>query len=65
VAALVTATAAPGWSRLEATQLPDATNGDHRTVVSITGHSEETLRRWYDAAPNLQKKNAVIDMARL
>jgi integrase len=51
--------------RYVATQLLDVTNGDYRTVASITGNSEETLRRWYDAGPNLQKKKAVIDMARL
>jgi integrase len=48
-----------------ATQLLDVTNGDYRTVASITGNSEETLRRWYDAGPNLQKKRAVVEMARL
>jgi hypothetical protein len=51
--------------RYVATQLLDVTNGDYRTVASITGNSEETLRRWYDAGPNIQKKKAVIDMARL
>jgi integrase len=51
--------------RYVATQLLDVTNGDYRTVASITGNSEETLRRWYDAGPNLQKKKAVIEMARL
>ena len=51
--------------RYVATQLLDATNGDYRTVASITGNSEETLRRWYDAGPNLQKKKAVIKLARL
>jgi integrase len=51
--------------RYVATQLLDATNGDYRTVASITGNSEETLRRWYDAGPNLQKKKAVIELARL
>jgi hypothetical protein len=51
--------------RYVATQLLDVTNGDYRTVASITENSEETLRRWYDAGPNLQKKKAVIDMARL
>jgi integrase len=51
--------------RYVATQLLDVTNGDYRTVASITGNSEETLRRWYDAGPNLQKKMAVIEMARL
>ncbi len=51
--------------RYVATQLLDVTNGDYRTVASITGNSEETLRRWYDAGPNLQKKKAVIGMARL
>ena len=51
--------------RYVATQLLDVTNGDYRTVASITGNSEETLRRWYDAGPNLQKKQAVIQMARL
>jgi integrase len=48
-----------------ATQLLDATSGDYRTVASITGNSEETLGRWYDAGPNLQKKRAVVEMARL
>jgi integrase len=51
--------------RYVATQLLDATSGDYRTVASITGNSEETLRRWYDAGPNLQKKRAVVEMARL
>jgi integrase len=51
--------------RYVATQLLDVTNGDYRTVASITGNSEETLRRWYDAGPNLQKKKAVVDLARL
>ena len=51
--------------RYVATQLLDATNGDYRTVASITGNSEETLRRWYDAGPNLEKKAAVMTMARL
>ena len=51
--------------RYVATQLLDVTNGDYRTVASITGNSEETLRRWYDAGPNLQKKKAVIELARL
>jgi integrase len=51
--------------RYVATELLDVTNGDYRTVASITGNTEETLRRWYDAGPNLQKKKAVIDMARL
>lgn len=51
--------------RYVATQLLDVTNGDYRTVASITGNSEETLRRWYDAGPNLQKKKAIIDLARL
>jgi len=31
--------------RYVATQLLDATNGDYRTVASMTGNSEETLRR--------------------
>ena len=39
--------------RYVATQLFDVTNGDYRTVASITGNREETLRRWYDAGPNL------------
>lgn len=51
--------------RYVATELLNVTNGDYRTVASITGNSEETLRRWYDAGPNLQKKKAVVDMARL
>ena len=51
--------------RYVATQLLDATNGDYRTVASITGNSEETLRRWYDAGPNIDKKRAVVSMARL
>ncbi|MCU1393152.1 MAG: integrase family protein [Ilumatobacteraceae bacterium] len=51
--------------RYVATQLLDATDGDYRTVASITGNSEETLRRWYDAGPNLQKKRAVVGLARL
>ncbi len=51
--------------RYVATQLLDVTNGDYRTVASITGNSEETLRRWYDAGPNLEKKRAVVAMARL
>lgn len=51
--------------RYVASQLLDVTNGDYRTVASITGNSEETLRRWYDAGPNLQKKKAVVQMARL
>jgi len=51
--------------RYVATQLLDVTNGDYRTVASITGNSEETLRRWYDAGPKLEKKRAVLEMARL
>ena len=51
--------------RYVATQLLDVTNGDYRLVASITGNSEETLRRWYDAGPNMDKKRAVINMARL
>ena len=51
--------------RYVATQLLDVTNGDYRTVAAITGNSEETLRRWYDAGPNLEKKRAVIELARL
>jgi integrase len=51
--------------RYVATKLLDATNGDYRTVASITGNSEETLRRWYDAGPNLAKKQAVLAMAKL
>jgi integrase len=51
--------------RFVATQLLDATSGDYRTVASITGNSEETLRRWYDAGPNLEKKRAVIGLGRL
>jgi integrase len=48
--------------RFVATELLDATNGDYRTVSSITGNSEETLRRWYDAGANLDKKKAVIGL---
>ncbi len=51
--------------RYVATQLLDVTEGDYRTVASITGNSEETLRRWYDAGPNLSKKRAVVGLARL
>lgn len=51
--------------RYVATQLLDVTNGDYRLVGSITGNSEETLRRWYDAGPNMEKKRAVVGMARL
>ena len=51
--------------RYVATQLLDVTNGDYRTVASITGNSEETLKRWYDAGPNLEKKRAVIGLSRL
>jgi integrase len=48
--------------RYVATQLLDATNGDYRTVASITGNSEETLRRWYDAGPNIEKKAAIMSL---
>ena len=51
--------------RYVATQLLDVTDGDYRTVASITGNSEETLRRWYDAGANMQKKKAVVELARL
>jgi integrase len=51
--------------RYVATKLLDVTGGDYRTVASITGNSEQTLRRWYDAGPNLAKKKAVVAMARL
>lgn len=51
--------------RYVATQLLDVTDGDYRTVASITGNSEETLRRWYDAGANIQKKKAVVELARL
>ena len=51
--------------RYVATQLLDVTNGDYRLVASITGNSEGTLRRWYDAGPNMEKKRAVVLMARL
>jgi integrase len=51
--------------RFVATELLDVTEGDYRTVASITGNSEETLRRWYDAGPNLQKKQAVVNRSRL
>ncbi len=51
--------------RYVATKLLDVTDGDYRTVASITGNSEETLRRWYDAGPNLAKKKAVVAMAQL
>ena len=51
--------------RFVATELLDVTDGDYRTVASITGNSEETLRRWYDAGPNLSKKKAVLSRAEL
>lgn len=51
--------------RFVATELLDVTNGDYRTVASITGNSEETLRRWYDAGPNLSKKQAVLQRSNL
>ena len=51
--------------RFVATELLDVTDGDYRTVASITGNSEETLRRWYDAGPNLAKKTAVLSRADL
>ena len=51
--------------RYVATELLDVTNGDYRTVASITGNSEETLRRWYDAGPNLEKKAAIRNLGRL
>jgi integrase len=51
--------------RYVATQLLDVTNGDYRTVAAITGNSEETLRRWYDAGPNMNKKQAVVKLSRL
>jgi integrase len=51
--------------RFVATELLDVTDGDYRTVASITGNSEETLRRWYDAGPNLSKKKAVLSRANL
>lgn len=51
--------------RFVATELLDSTDGDYRTVASITGNSEETLRRWYDAGPNFAKKKAVLGRARL
>ena len=51
--------------RYVATQLLDVTSGDYRTVASITGNSEETLRRWYDAGSNLEKKKAVVMLSRL
>ena len=51
--------------RFVATELLDVTDGDYRTVASITGNSEETLRRWYDAGPNLAKKKAVLGRADL
>jgi integrase len=51
--------------RYVATELLDVTNGDYRLVASITGNSEETLRRWYDAGPNMDKKRAVVGMTRL
>lgn len=51
--------------RYVATQLLDTTNGDYRLAASITGNSEETLKRWYDAGPNIDKKRAVIGMSRL
>ncbi len=54
-----------GLRRFVATQLLDVTNGDYRLVASITGNSEETLRRWYDAGPNFEKKRAVLALAQL
>jgi integrase len=51
--------------RFVATELLDVTDGDYRTVASITGNSEETLRRWYDGGPNLAKKKAVLRRAQL
>ena len=51
--------------RFVATELLDVTDGDYRTVASITGNSEETLRRWYDAGPNMAKKQAVVSRSRL
>ena len=51
--------------RFVATELLDVTDGDYRTVASITGNSEETLRRWYDAGPNLAKKKAVLSRSDL
>jgi integrase len=51
--------------RYVATRLLDVTSGDYRTVAAITGNSEETLRRWYDAGPNLEKKRAVVRLSRL
>lgn len=51
--------------RYVSTQLLDVTSGDYRTVAAITGNSEETLRRWYDAGPNLEKKRAVMGLGRL
>ena len=51
--------------RFVATELLDVTDGDYRTVASITGNSEETLRRWYDAGPNIAKKKAVVGRSSL
>jgi integrase len=51
--------------RYVATQLLDTSNGDYRLAASITGNSEETLKRWYDAGPNIDKKRAVVAMSRL
>jgi hypothetical protein len=51
--------------RFVATELLDVTDGDYRTVASITGNSEDTLRRWYDAGPNIAKKRAVVSRSSL
>jgi hypothetical protein len=50
-------------SPIRSDELLDVTVGDYRTVASITRNSEETLRRWYDAGPNMAKKMAVLSRA--
>jgi hypothetical protein len=49
--------------RYVATELLDVTNGDYRTVASLTGNSEKTLRPLYDAGPNLGRCPASGDAA--
>lgn len=51
--------------RFVATELLDVTDGDYRTVASITGNSEQALRKWYDAGPNISKQKAVLSRADL
>ena len=51
--------------RYVATKLLDVMEGDCRLVASITGSSEEMLRRWYDAGSNMEKKRAVVSVTRL